>query len=126
MTTTYYAVYIQRSYWPDLSAVDENTHGYITDKYKHLIAVPTLDEAVELARNRIVSIIMDELNYNLSSKLVVNGLLKYDYEDADNGGLIFKLAFRRNEGSEDDITYTLSAVRVQIGHLYKQHIGKLK
>lgn len=126
MTTTYYAVNVQRSYWPDLSAVDENTHEYITDKYNHLIAVPTLDEAVELARNRIVSIIMNELNYNLSYKLVINGLVKYDYEDADNRGLMFKLAFRRNEGSEDDITYTLSAVRVQIGHLYKQHKGKLK
>ena len=123
MTTTYYAVNVQRSYWPDLSAVDENTHEYITDKYNHLIAVPTLDEAVELARNRIVSIIMNELNYNLSYKLVVNGLVKYDYEDADNRGLMFKLAFRRNESSEDDITYTLSAVRVQIGHLYKQQKG---
>lgn len=123
MTTTYYAVYVQRSYWPDLSVVDENTHEYITDKYNHLIAVPTLDEAVELARNRIVSIILNELNYNLSSKLVVNGLLKYDCGDADNGGLIFKLAFRRNEGSEDDITYTLSAVRVQCGRLSQQHKG---
>ena len=123
MTTTYYAVYVQRSYWPDLSDSAANTYGYITDKYKHLIAVPTLDEAVELARNRIVSIIMDELNYNLSSKLVVNGLLKYDYEDADSRGLIFKLAFRKNEDSEDEITYTLSAVRVQCGRLYKHHKG---
>lgn len=123
MTTTYYAVHVQRSYWPDLSASDENTHEYITDEYNHLIAVPTLDEAVELARNRIVSIILNELNYNLSHKLVVNGLVKYDYEDADNKGLIFKLAFRKNEDSEDEITYTLSAVRVQCGRLYKQHKG---